>query len=60
VFKASAADVPTDWVAGPTFSQIEADYIDAIGKGTYADATRAVQTKTVTKIKNLGLTVTGQ
>jgi multiple sugar transport system substrate-binding protein len=57
VFKDSAAHVPTNWVVGPTFGQIEADYTDAIGKGSYADATAAVQKKTIDKIKSLGLSV---
>lgn len=58
VFKQSAANVPTNWVVGPTFGQIEADYSDGIGKGTYASATAAVQAKTISEIKSLGLTVT--
>ncbi|MFI9783146.1 ABC transporter substrate-binding protein [Kitasatospora sp. NPDC051984] len=58
VFKQSAANVPANWVVGPTFGQVEADYSDAIGKGGYAQATTAVQQKTVDKIKSLGLSVT--
>ncbi|MFE5589125.1 ABC transporter substrate-binding protein [Streptomyces sp. NPDC056549] len=59
VFKQSAAHIPTTWVVGPTFGQVEADYSDAIGTGTYAQATTTVQQKTVDKIKSLGLSVTG-
>ncbi|MBB4980938.1 ABC transporter substrate-binding protein [Streptomyces nymphaeiformis] len=59
VFKQSAANTPSTWVAGPTFGQIEADYTDAIGKGGYAQATTVVQQKTIDKIKSLGLSVSG-
>ncbi|MFV5997307.1 extracellular solute-binding protein [Streptomyces sp. NPDC056231] len=59
VFKESSANIPTTWVVGPTFGQVEADYSDAIGKGTYAQATTTAQQKTIDKIKSLGLSVTG-
>ncbi|MFE7244853.1 ABC transporter substrate-binding protein [Streptomyces sp. NPDC057580] len=59
VFKESSANIPTTWVVGPTFGQVEADYSDAIGKGDYTQATATVQQKTVEKIKSLGLSVTG-
>ncbi|MFD7639734.1 ABC transporter substrate-binding protein [Kitasatospora sp. NPDC059795] len=59
VFKRSAANIPTNWVVGPTFGQVEADYSDAIGKGGYAQATTTVQQKTVAALKSLGLPVSG-
>jgi multiple sugar transport system substrate-binding protein len=59
VFKESAANIPTTWTVGPTFGQVEADYTDAIGKGSYSAATTTVQGKTVASIKSLGLSVTG-
>ncbi|MFE9423113.1 ABC transporter substrate-binding protein [Kitasatospora sp. NPDC006697] len=57
VFKQSAANVPTNWVVGPTFGQMESDYTDAIGKSSYAAATATVQKNTIAAIKNLGLSV---
>ncbi|MEU3497689.1 extracellular solute-binding protein [Kitasatospora cineracea] len=57
VFKAAAAAVPSNWVVGPSFGQMEADYTNGIGKGTYSDATAQVQQKTIAQIKSLGLSV---
>jgi multiple sugar transport system substrate-binding protein len=58
LYKASAAEVPTTWTNGPTYQQVETDFAEAIGSGTYPDAVTKVQASTVAAIKQLGLSVT--
>ncbi|WP_224058942.1 ABC transporter substrate-binding protein [Streptomyces kanamyceticus] len=62
VFAAAAPKVSSDWTWGPVMTKTSADLDDALskawaGKGTIADALRGTQDKTVSELKNQGLTV---
>ncbi|MFJ2767251.1 ABC transporter substrate-binding protein [Streptomyces sp. NPDC087300] len=62
VFAAAAPKVSSGWTWGPVMTKTSADLDDALskawaGKGTIADALRGTQDKTVSELKNQGLTV---
>jgi multiple sugar transport system substrate-binding protein len=62
VFKAAARHTSPDWSWGPTMSQVESDFVDGLkkakdGGSTVPDVAKAVQDKTITAMKNQGLSV---
>ncbi|MEV0324680.1 ABC transporter substrate-binding protein [Streptomyces sp. NPDC050658] len=63
VFADAAPKVADDWTWGPVMTKTSADLDDALGKawagkGTFKDALRTTQDKTVGELKNQGLKVT--
>lgn len=62
VFAKASGNVNSDWTWGPSMTKSTADLDDALGKawagkGTFEDALKSTQGKTVAELKSQGLTV---
>ncbi|MDQ1006642.1 multiple sugar transport system substrate-binding protein [Streptomyces sp. V4I23] len=62
VFAAAAPEVNPDWTWGPVMTKTTADLDDGLGKawagkGTFKDALRSAQDKTVAELRNQGMKV---
>jgi multiple sugar transport system substrate-binding protein len=63
IAKTAAGNISTNWVWGPTMTQVQADFQDQLkkagaGQGTIPQAVTTLQASTVAAMKNQGLDVT--